>query len=294
MINNIYAVRKTSVLTAALALVLMMLLGVLAVGTPAGAQTDPGGAPSTTQNIDPTFHTSNVSCTSLGYDYGYKIDRAPFYRTNVGDGALIVSTTGSGDQYFDWTSNIGVDAVIVKGGPNADAFVYEPGKGEVTVDTRLHAPENPNGTGPFGISHIEFCYDLELKVSKTADTSFTRTHNWTIEKSVSPESLDLFRGDSGEAEYTVKATKTGFTDSDHAVNGTITVTNPNTMPVLVTSVTDQISGSPSTTAQVTCKDASGTTVPLSPSTPYPLAPANPGNTDTLVDRKSTRLNSSHK
>jgi hypothetical protein len=172
MISHIHTARKSTYLTVALALLLALLFGVLAMGKTASAQaSDPGGAPSTTQNIDPTFYSGNTSCTALGYDYGYKIDKAPFYRTNVGDDYLRVTTTGSGGQYFDWTSNIGVDAVIVKGGPNADAFVYDPGKGEVTLDTRLHAPENPNGGGPFGISHIEFCYDLELKAAKTAEGS---------------------------------------------------------------------------------------------------------------------------
>jgi hypothetical protein len=194
--------RKTPALAVALAVMLALLCGVLTFSKKASAQvSDPGGAPSSTQNIDPTIVSGNTSCTALGYAYGYKIDNAPFYRTNVGDGAIRVTTTGSGGQYFDWTSNIGVDAVIVKGGPNSDAFVYDPGKGEVTLDTGLHAPTNPNGSGPFGISHIEFCYDLELEAAKTAEGSFDRTISWALQKNVDPASYSGQAGqDAGSSE----------------------------------------------------------------------------------------------
>ena len=112
-----------------------------------------------------------------------------------------MSATSSDGVYFDWNSNIGVDAVIVKGGPNSDAFVYDPGIGEVTLDTDLHAPVI-NGS-PFGLSHIEFCYDVEPQVSKTADTSLDRTFKWTIDKAVTPDTWVLFKGDSGTSKYTV-------------------------------------------------------------------------------------------
>src|SRR5918994_7715496 len=58
-------------------------------------------------------------------------------------------------QVFDWDSNIGVDAVIVKGGPNANVYLYDP---ESMGATGLHAPVNPSGQWA-GLSHISFCYD---------------------------------------------------------------------------------------------------------------------------------------
>jgi len=76
------------------------------------------------------------------------------------DGTLTVnvdvSDTDDG-QVFDWDTNSGVDAVIVKGGPNANVYFYDP---ESMGDTGLHAPVNPSGKWA-GLSHISFCYDKD-------------------------------------------------------------------------------------------------------------------------------------
>jgi hypothetical protein len=56
---------------------------------------------------------------------------------------------------FDWSSNIGVDAVFVKAGNDKhNLFVYDP---ESTGDTGL-GPQAGQGNG---ISHVSFCYDEE-------------------------------------------------------------------------------------------------------------------------------------
>jgi hypothetical protein len=73
-------------------------------------------------------------------------------------------------QAFDWESNIGVDAVIVKGGPNANVYFYDP---ESTGDTGLHAPVGPSGMFA-GLSHISFCYDVG-DVPPTTPTTPTTT-----------------------------------------------------------------------------------------------------------------------
>ncbi|HET9344436.1 MAG TPA: hypothetical protein VFO05_01940 [Candidatus Limnocylindrales bacterium] len=55
---------------------------------------------------------------------------------------------------FDWSSNIGVDAVLVKAGSDKhNLYVYNP---ESTGDTNL-GPQAGEGNG---ISHISFCYDV--------------------------------------------------------------------------------------------------------------------------------------
>jgi LPXTG-motif cell wall-anchored protein len=78
------------------------------------------------------------------------------------DGTLtvnIINVEETDDGWvFDWTSNIGVDAVFVKGGNvGGNLYVYDP---EATGDTGLHAPANPSGKWA-GLSHISFCYDVE-------------------------------------------------------------------------------------------------------------------------------------
>ena len=194
----------------------------------------PGPAAAT--DVTPVFVPGNPSCTSLGYAFGYKVD-PPNAGTYSIDGINTVTVTRNG-AYFDWSSTIGMDAVISKGGPNANVYVYNP---ERISDTGLHSPINPNNGNPFGLSHIEFCFDYEVSVSKTAQTSFTRTWQWSIDKSVSPEIWQLFTGDSGTSAYTVAVARTGSTDSAWAVSGTIQIHNPAPMAATISSVADVVS-----------------------------------------------------
>jgi hypothetical protein len=69
-------------------------------------------------------------------------------------------------QVFDWTSNIGVDAVFVKGGN--DGNLYSP---EAKEDTGLHAPVNPQNRRFFGLSHISFCYDPNAVPTLTTEAT---------------------------------------------------------------------------------------------------------------------------
>ena len=77
-------------------------------------------------------------------------------------GPLTVTVSNTqNDKTFDWTSNIGVDAVFVKAG-EAGSYIYryDP-PGEETSDTGLTSP----GSGSTNqISHIAFCYDLVSRI----------------------------------------------------------------------------------------------------------------------------------
>ena len=235
-----------TLVTAGMALALIL---VLAPGAPLSAQ-DPG--PPSGDGIQPFVVAGNPDCPSQGYDFGFKIDESPAdgtYTLTSADGVLIggapedpnnsVTISNSDGQFFDWSSTLGMDAVIVKAGPNANVFAYSP---ESFDDTLLHGPINPNNQEPYGVSHVEFCYDYEVSVEKTAETTFTRTYEWEISKSVTPASWELFTGDTGTSKYTVAVDRTGFTDSDWAVSGTITVTNDTPFDATVTHVSDEISG----------------------------------------------------
>jgi hypothetical protein len=70
------------------------------------------------------------------------------------DGTLTVTVSNYADNQFDWSSNIGVDAVFVKAGSDKhNLYVYDP---EATADDGLTAQDGQGN----GISHISFCYDL--------------------------------------------------------------------------------------------------------------------------------------
>jgi hypothetical protein len=150
------------------------------------------GAPSG-DGIQPVEYLDNPTCSDFGNWYELKVE--PVTDGEYSDGYLTVSideyNTAAG-QVFDWTSNVGVDAVFVKGGNNGNFYLYDP---EDTGDTMLHASINPSNDTYYGLSHISFCHDIELEVSKTAAGTYDRTHTWDIEKSVSPTSQSGFAGD---------------------------------------------------------------------------------------------------
>ncbi|MEM3546880.1 MAG: SdrD B-like domain-containing protein [Candidatus Bathyarchaeia archaeon] len=82
------------------------------------------------------------------------------------------------------------------------------------------------------------CYELEVR--KTADTSFTRTYKWTIDKEADTSELTLKVGETAKVEYEITVDAT-YTDSDWKVSGTITVHNPAPIPANITSITDVVS-----------------------------------------------------
>jgi len=107
-------------------------------------------------SITPDFVVGNPSATSLEYDFGFKPqpEPPPSGTYTFPDGINTVTITLNGKS-FDWTSTLGIDAVIVKGGPNAN--VYEYGSSS-SGDLGLHAPVNPHNGKLYAISHIEFAY----------------------------------------------------------------------------------------------------------------------------------------
>ena len=81
----------------------------------------------------------------------------------------------------DWASSAPIDAVIVKGGANANAYVYP---GESSGDTGLHTPFN----GPdkyYGLSHVNFCWDDETPTPPDTPTRRTRPTPRTPRRSTS-------------------------------------------------------------------------------------------------------------
>lgn len=63
-----------------------------------------------------------------------------------------------------------------------------------------------------------------LSATKTAVGHWDRTYAWTIDKSVTPNTWDLFKGDTGTSQYTVAVIKDTGTDV-YSVDGQICVTN---------------------------------------------------------------------
>jgi hypothetical protein len=123
-----------------------------------------------------------------------------------------------------------------------------------------------------------------LTISKTATGHWTRTFEWTIDKSVTPDSHSLQTGQSGTSTYTVAVTKSAGTDSIW-VDGEVCVTNNGDIATENLTVVDRVvafhDGGQQTLIKLTELDVSSNPVldpgesacyPYSfPLTPYPGA-----------------------
>jgi hypothetical protein len=131
-----------------------------------------------------TLNANNATFPTITSDFGFKVNNAPtgtfpFDESNGGeltggapsDGANSVTITNvettTLGQIFDWAATMGIDAVIVKGGDNANVYVYSP---EAVSDQDLHAPINPSNNKYHDISHIEFCYDYDPATNTPTNT----------------------------------------------------------------------------------------------------------------------------
>jgi hypothetical protein len=115
-------------------------------------------APAVATEVVPAYYAGNPTCGDIGYSEGYEFD-PPVVGTSP-DGAVTITDIYRVDEneYFDWSAvGVHVQAVIVKGGPNADAYVYCPQV--VMSDTGLHAPVNPSNGIFYGLSHVDFCFN---------------------------------------------------------------------------------------------------------------------------------------
>ena len=93
-----------------------------------------------------------------------------------------------------------------------------------------------------GLTFVNALTNLQgqnLTVTKSANPSFKRAYAWTISKDVDKTKVSIASGGQATFNYTVGVKRT-TTDSDFAVGGTISVTNPNAFAVPVNSLVDQI------------------------------------------------------
>ena len=175
----------------------LILVGALPGG--AGAAVEQGST-----HVDPTEVSGNAQCPEGLNEL--KVEPVEDGTFADEDGPLTVTLeitafTDDDPQVFNWTSNIGVDVVIVKGGNSSNVYTYDP---ESTGDTGLHAPENPSGTFA-GLSHISFCYDVEQETTTTSTTTSTtvqETTSTTAEETTTTAAAETTTTTPGELPVT--------------------------------------------------------------------------------------------
>lgn len=201
-------------------------------------------------SVPAIFVSGNPSCASLNAnnddfptitsDFGFKVNVATSTNGGTGtfplqNGALdqngfqleltggaptdtsnTITTNVSGNTLTSWSSTLSIDAVIVKGGPDANVYVYSP---EAFSDTNLTTPG-----GAFGVSHIEFCYDYETRLTIIKDA----TPN-------SPQDFPFTSSGTGAANNNIGS----FTLDDDGGNDN-TFSNTITFPITATGANNPI------------------------------------------------------
>jgi len=136
---------------------------------------------------------------------------------------------------------------------------FTPDPATLTAVAYFNTTSTGNGAWVLTISHGcsgDGGYDPEqaVTVTKTADTSYIRTHNWSIDKSVDTENgyehegfpkIWLYTDGSGDesATWTVEVTYEGYEDSDFNVCGDIMIVNSGTFgDAVITDVEDLLAG----------------------------------------------------
>jgi hypothetical protein len=84
-----------------------------------------------------------------------------------------------------------------------------------------------------------------ISATKTVFAHWTRTYQWTIEKSVDPDVWDLTQGGSWISTYTITVTQTGYTDT-YTLSGEICVTNGGDVATQSLAITDDLQINPNT------------------------------------------------
>lgn len=238
----------------------VVVVALAVVGAGCGVERGAAGSERAAVGVAPVPIAGNPTCAQAaaalglaGTFFELKVDppESGTY-TNPADGRSFTLTTDG--TSFSWSSSAGVDLVLSKGGNAANAFVYAP---ESLGDDGLSSPPNASG-GPAALSHATFCYDYEVEVTKTAETSFDRTYSWSIEKSSPVTSLTLSTGQVYDVPYAVTVATTGSVDSRWAVSGTIAIHNPAPFPAQIAGVADVLAGEP---LAVTCSVAGDAVAP---------------------------------
>ncbi len=189
-------------------------------------------------SVTPEKVYGNKTCADLGYDKEIKFDGLDqLYAGQEYEQYGCKMTMAAGKQSFDWVCDRDIDAVLAKGGTDENKYGYDP---EARYDKGLYAPINGGGQYP-ELSHVSFCYDLDLYVKKTAKTSMHRTWEWYIKKSADYDSLTLMVGQYAPVLKYMVDVYTAYKDSKWAVSGAIEISNPSGKNAKIISVTDVVS-----------------------------------------------------
>jgi LPXTG-motif cell wall-anchored protein len=254
-----------------------------------GASQSGAGANSTEESTSaPVEVGENTTCADLAPEGATWIELKveSVEDGTFSDGTLTVTIdvrdTAAG-PVFDWTSNIGVDAVFVKGGPGGLLYVYDP-PAESTGDTGLHAPVNPSNGKFFGLSHVSFCYDKDQATTTTTETPTTSTTSTTVLPTTSTTASTTTTTQPTTTTTQAPTTSTTVAPTTSTTASTTTTTQPTTTTTQAPTTSTTVAPTTSTTvAPTTSTTVASTTTTTKPTTTTTQAPT----TSTTVASTST-------
>lgn len=225
---------------------------------------------------DGATRTNTATATQQNFAYASDLGSTASTTTNY-SGTASVNFTGVNPTVTDDTATlsderpgntIDGDVVSASGSASWDE-TFECGADEGTETNLAIVTEDDSGEDDDDDASVTInCY--QLTVTKDAATTYSRDYDWSIEKTRfiaegeddgdgDPLTLTLDEGQTYTASYEITVTMTGFTDDDHAVSGTITVSNPAPIDAVDVVVTDLIS--PDIAADVDCDGDNTITIP---------------------------------
>lgn len=193
---------------------------VLVMPASAGHDPDIAGPPSVLRGVQPTWESGNPTCGNFDSTWTeFKIDQSPADGTYNSLG-LTVTVTASDGKFFDWSANLDLAAVFVKGGNGGDLYSYSQA---VNSDTVLHAPYMVNThpeeekTEARGISHVSFCWAAAAargSITVVKQTSPADSQSFSL--TLNPGDTQAVAGNGGSFTWTT------LTAGDYALTEALT------------------------------------------------------------------------
>jgi hypothetical protein len=153
--------------------------------------------PALATHVEPELFQGNPTCGELGeFDHEFRIQPVTggLHEDPDSDFEVTLTLVDTDDgPTFNFTSNLAVQAVFVKGGPGGNLYSY--GDAGTTSDTGLHAPGNDQGVAVqepqwSGLSHLSFCFpdapeeSEEPSVEESTPASVEESVPASVEESV--------------------------------------------------------------------------------------------------------------
>lgn len=195
-----------------------------------------------TWDAEDYYGTDGQASDSAGYDFA---EVSP----TVTDDEVTVN-----DSEFDLAGIEGGNTVTVADSPKTFAYTIEWDGvlGQCADYKNIASLATDDGETLTDDATVEICIGQDLSIEKLVVSSFNRSYDWSIVKNALGEQPFTADPETGEftAEYSVTVTPESYTDSDWAMSGTITVTNPNDWQSVDVTVTDQVNVGGGATCQV--------------------------------------------